>query len=97
MTTPATRAKVDLYCEANWPTSVESAPKVMNTMLNPMMKAIEFSMTFRSTCVSWTFSSSTPTPEISDTYPGTSGNTQGERNETRPATNAANGSGRLPI
>jgi hypothetical protein len=38
-------------------------------------------------------SSSTPTPEISDTYPGTSGSTQGERNETTPAINAAIGVG----
>src|SRR5205814_7244195 len=97
ITTPATRASVDLYCEASWPSSVESAPSVTKTTLNPMMKAIEFSITLRSTCDSWTLSSSTPTPEMRDTYPGTSGNTQGERNDTRPATNAANGSGRLVI
>ena len=47
--------------------------------------------------ISWPcgdFSSSTPAPEISDTYPGTSGSTQGERKEIKPAMNAAMGSGR---
>ena len=38
-------------------------------------------------------SSSTPAPEISDTYPGTSGSTHGDRNEISPATNAAIGKG----
>ena len=42
-------------------------------------------------------SSSTPAPEISETYPGTSGSTQGERNEIRPAKKAASGNGRLVI
>src|SRR5215467_10635054 len=93
ITTPATRARVDLYWTAKRPTSVESAPRVMKTMLKPMMKAIEFSMTLRSSEVSWIWSSSTPTPEISETYPGTSGSTQGERNETSPAMKAAIGVG----
>src|SRR6266700_537751 len=66
-------------------------------MLNPAIKANEFSITFRRTDASCTFNSSTPTPEISDTYPGTSGNTQGERNETKPARKAAIGSGRFAI
>src|SRR5258708_39995684 len=97
MTTPAISARVDLYLAATCPTAVESAPRVTNTMVNPMMKAIEFSITLRNSDASWSFNSSTPTPEISDTYPGTSGNTHGERNETRPATKAAIGSGRFPI
>src|SRR6266478_5649336 len=97
ISTPATRARVDLYLAASWPASVEIAPSVTNTMLKPMIKAIEFSMTLRNSDASGCCSSSTPTPEISDTYPGTSGNTQGERKETKPATKAAIGSGRLPI
>jgi hypothetical protein len=36
-----------------------------------------------------------PVPEISETYPGTSGRTQGERNERIPAINAAIGKGKL--
>src|SRR6266436_9938692 len=97
ISTPATRASVDLYLAASWPASVEIAPSVTNTMLKPMIKAIEFSMTLRNSDASGCCSSSTPTPEISDTYPGTSGNTQGERKETKPATKAAIGSGRFAI
>src|SRR5438093_6323117 len=97
MSTPATCARVDLYCDASWPTAVDIAPSVTNTMLKPMMNRIEFIMTLRRTLASCAFSSSTPTPEMSDTYPGTSGNTQGERKDTRPATNAAIGRGKFPI
>ena len=67
----------------------------MKTTLKPRMNPIEFTITRR---ISWPcgdFSSSTPAPEIRETYPGTSGSTQGERNEIRPAKNAAIGSGRL--
>src|SRR5207244_2793130 len=63
----------------------------------PSMKPTEFSMTLRSSCASCDLSSSTPAPEISDTYPGTSGSTQGERNDTNPATKAAIGSGSVDI
>src|SRR6266700_2325113 len=95
--TPATLASTALYCAASCPTSVEIAPSVTNTMLNPAIKANEFSITFRRTDASCTFNSSTPTPEISDTYPGTSGNTQGERKDTRPAKKAAIGRGKFDI
>src|SRR5206468_11372290 len=69
----------------------------MKTTLNPSMKPTEFSMTLRSSCASCDLSSSTPAPEISDTYPGTSGSTQGERNDTHPAPKAASGSGRVDM
>src|SRR5713226_8775301 len=59
--------------------------------------AAEFSNSFRGTRASWDFSSSTPVPEINDTYPGTSGRTQGERKEISPAKKAAIGSGKLDI
>jgi hypothetical protein len=97
MTTPATCANKDLYRARSWPTSVEIAPKVMNTTLKPKMKAAEFSISFRSTRSRWDFSSSTPAPEMSDTYPGTSGRTQGDRKEISPAKNAAMGRGKLVI
>src|SRR5256885_10535852 len=97
ITTPATIDNVCLYCAASCPISVEIAPKVTNTTLNPRMKPIEFTITRRISCDCGAFSSSTPTPEIRDTYPGTSGRTQGDRNEIRPATQAAIGSGRLDI
>jgi hypothetical protein len=66
-------------------------------MLNPMMNAAEFSITFRRSWLLFDFNSSTPAPEISDTYPGTKGNTHGERKEINPATKAAIGKGRLVI
>src|SRR5580704_14089862 len=69
----------------------------MKTMLKPMMKAAELSITLRKSCPSFIFSCSTPTPEIRETYPGTSGSTQGERNEINPATKAASGNGKLVI
>src|SRR5271167_1469089 len=97
MTTPAMRASSDLYCASTWPTSVEIAPKVMKTMLKPMMKAAELIITLRKSWPSFIFSCSTPTPEIRETYPGTSGSTQGDRNEISPATKAASGNGRLVI
>jgi hypothetical protein len=62
------------------------------------MNISEFSITeliFR--CVAGLRTSSTEAPEIIDTYPGTSGNTQGERNEISPATKAAKVKGRLCI
>src|SRR5437879_5534310 len=69
----------------------------MNTILKPMIKAIEFSITLRNSWPSFDLSSSTPAPEISDTYPGTKGSTHGDRNEISPATKAARGRGRLDI
>src|SRR5215475_3515936 len=66
-------------------------------MLKPIMNAAEFSITLRSNWLLFDFSSSTPAPEISDTYPGTRGKTHGERKEINPATKAAIGKGRLDI
>src|ERR1700756_985733 len=61
------------------------------------MNAPEFTITLRRSCASFDLSSSTPAPEISETYPGTSGNTHGDRNEMSPATKAAIGSGSVDI
>src|SRR5712692_1087159 len=99
MITPAIRASSDLYCTRTWPTSVEIAPSVMKTMLKPMMNAAELNITLRNSCASFSFSCSTPTPEIRETYPGTSGSTQGDRNEISPATKTAgsDGNGKLVI
>src|SRR5271169_4736655 len=99
MTPPATRASNDLYCDSTCPSSVEIAPRVMNTRLKPMMKATEFSITLRKSSPSFIFNCSTPTPEIRDTYPGTSGSTQGDRNEISPAAKTAgsDGNGKLDI
>src|SRR5690242_12040048 len=66
----------------------------MNTRLKPMMKAIEFIITMRRRrffSIDSSCSSSSVAPEISEMYPGTSGSTHGERNDTVPAIRAANG------
>src|ERR1700686_770045 len=97
MTTPAIRASSDLYCTSTCPTSVEIAPSVIKTMLKPMMKAAELSITFRKSSPSFSFNCSTPTPEINETYPGTSGSTQGDKDEISPATKTASGNGKLVI
>src|ERR1700675_3904451 len=97
MTTPAIRASSDLYCARTCPTSVEIAPSVMKTMLKPMMNAAELSITLRKSSPSFIFNCSTPTPEIRDTYPGTSGSTQGDKNEINPATKTASRDGKLVI
>jgi hypothetical protein len=69
----------------------------MNTTLKPRINPIELVMTRRISRPRDDFSSSTPAPEINETYPGTSGSTHGERNEISPAKNAASGSGRLDM
>src|SRR3954470_13725371 len=69
----------------------------MNTMLKPRMNAMELIITLRINLESCPCNSSTPTPEINDTYPGTRGSTQGDKNEIKPAVNEARGSGRLAI
>src|SRR5271170_7923659 len=93
ITAPAILARSDLYCARTCPTSVEIAPSVMKTII----KAAELSITLRKSCPSCSFSCSTPAPEIRETYPGTSGSTQGDRNEINPATKAASGNGKLVI
>src|SRR5260370_32147583 len=81
-------------CECSaWPRVLAKAPRARKTMEKPRINITEFSMTERIRRESCCFSSSTPAPEISDTYPGTSGRTQGERNEISPAKNAAIGKG----
>ena len=64
-----------------------------------MMNAAEFSITLRKSSPSFIFNCSTPTPEIRETYPGTSGSTQGDKNEISPATKTAgrDGNGRFDI
>src|SRR5215472_17203615 len=57
------------------------------------MNMSECTRTVRSNLRSWDSSSSTLAPEMSETYPGTSGKTHCERNETTPARNAAMGKG----
>ena len=66
---------------------------MMNTRLKPVTNVRELSITDFLNLLSCRFNSSTPAPEIRETYPGTSGKTHGDRNEIRPAKNAAIGRG----
>src|SRR5436305_1254858 len=93
MITPAILLSSARCCRVACPIELATAPNTMNTRLNPRMNITEFSITERITFESCCLSSSTPAPEISDTYPGTSGSTHGDRNEINPATNAAMGKG----
>src|SRR5689334_4875075 len=69
----------------------------MKTILKPMMNIAECNITERNRRRFSPASSSTVEPEMSETYPGTSGNTHGDRNDSMPAINAARGKGRLDI
>src|SRR5438552_2510586 len=66
---------------------------MMNTRLKPVTNVRELSITDFLNLLSCRFNSSTPAPEIRETYPGTKGSTHGDRNEIRPATKAAIGKG----
>src|SRR5580704_14974480 len=57
--------------------------------VKPRMKPMEFTITCLMSRACGALSSSRPTPEIRERYPGTSGSTQGDRNEIRPAKKAA--------
>jgi hypothetical protein len=61
------------------------------------MNITELNITCLSIRRSSLWSASTLLPEMSETYPGTSGNTQGDRKDRTPATKAAIGSGKLDI
>ena len=70
----------------------------MNTTLKPRMNPIEFTHHPPHELALRRLSARpAPAPEIIETYPGTSGSTQGDRNEIRPAKNAAIGNGRLDM
>src|ERR1019366_9327047 len=81
----------------NCPMPVATAPSAINTTLNPRMNITEFSSTERLSLRLADCNWSTLVPEISETYPGTSGKMQGERKDKSPARNTAIGSGRLDI
>src|SRR5882762_6313087 len=91
---PASHVSHFLYSLTSCPTPVAAAPSMTKTTVNPRINITEFNSTVLRSLRSLDLSSSTLAPEIKDTYPGTSGSTQGERNETSPATNAATGNGK---
>src|SRR5450755_1157077 len=73
---------------------VATAPRAINTTLKPQMNVSECSITVPNMRRLLDCRSSTVAPEIRETYPGTKGSTQGDRNDRIPATNAARGRGR---
>src|SRR5580658_5787237 len=88
-TTPATMLKTMRCVIRNFPTHVAEAPRITKTTVKPTINASEFRSTRAINCpLASFFNSSIDAPESIETYPGTSGNTQGERNETMPARKA---------
>src|SRR5262245_50946213 len=69
------------YSRRNWPAAQSDAPRITNTVVNPAMKAIEWSRTVLrapdASLVSW----STDMPVMKDKYDGKRGRTHGDRNE----------------
>src|SRR6267154_1760961 len=94
MSAPAIHVSGFRYSLISCPTLVAAAPSETKTTVNPRINIREFTSTVLNSLRSLDFSSSTLAPEIKDTYPGTNGNTQGERNEAIPARNAAMGKGK---
>src|SRR5215510_12016061 len=68
------------------PTNPAVVPRNRKMTDKPALKASELIITARRLLVP-SFRPSILTPEISEIYPGTSGNTHGDRNEAMPATN----------
>src|SRR5215813_15280312 len=76
------------YSKRNWPAALNDAPRLTNTVVNPAMKAIEWSRTVLRTDDASLVSRSTDMPVMKDKYDGKSGRTHGDRNENNPAENA---------
>jgi hypothetical protein len=85
---------IEIFEEINDPIQVAVAPSRINTTEKPAIKKIEFNNTARLSLLSQVvFSVLCPnsvkeTPDMNETYPGTNGKTQGDKNEINPATNA---------
>src|ERR1700704_853331 len=92
-TAPATQVSGFLYSLTSCPTPVATAPSITKTTVKPRINMSECNRTVFNTLRSFDWSSSMLAPEIREMYPGTSGNTQGERKETIPATKTPIGKG----
>src|SRR6267154_6089388 len=97
MTAPATQVRYFLYSRISCPTLVAAAPSITNTRVKPRINMSECNSTVFNNLRSLFCSSSTLAPEIRETYPGTSGSTHGDKNETIPARNAVIGKGNEDI
>src|SRR3979411_2241896 len=97
MTAPATQVRYFLYSRISCPTLVAAAPSITKTRVKPRININECNSTVFNSLRSLVWSSSTLAPEIKDTYPGTSGSTHGDRNDTIPARKAVIGKGNEDI
>jgi len=94
ITKPAILERIEIFAEINDPIQVAVAPSRINTAENPAIKKIEFNKTARLSLLSQVVfsvlspSSAKETPDMNETYPGTNGKTQGDKNEINPAANA---------
>src|SRR5205085_10203237 len=81
---PATSSSAR-WCSRNaWPRPLAAAPRATNTAVKPATKRSVERTIRRRFPGSPSWSSATLMPETSDKYPGTSGSTHGERNESMP-------------
>ena len=84
----------DIFDERNAPIQVADAPKRINTRENPATKNSElitiicFSPLRIEGVLEFSFISVKVTPDIKEIYPGTRGNTQGDKKEIDPAAKA---------
>src|SRR5437867_9139256 len=73
----------------SWLAALNEAPRLTKIAVKPAMKATEWSSTRPRVPASTSLASrSTDMPVMNERYEGNSGNTQGDRNESRPAENA---------
>lgn len=94
MTSPDIFVKRDNLAARKDPNHVADAPKRMKTNENPpvnnsaLIKTRDLLLPNNFLPLFDSLNSSRDTPEINDRYPGTSGRTQGDRNDIKPAVNA---------
>ena len=94
ITSPASRVKTDILDARRFPNQVAEAPRRIKTSENPTIKKIElfrilrFSLLGKAAEPPCALISVNDTPDIKEIYPGTSGRTQGDKKEIRPAANA---------
>src|SRR2546430_6193341 len=85
---PAIGGGVVRFSRKNEPTALADAPNEMKTVENPTTnESADAKSPPRGCCPCR--NCSMPTPDNIEIYPGTSGSTHGERNETSPARNEA--------
>ena len=85
---PAIGAKTPRFCRKNDPTALAEAPNEMNTTENPATNASDDRNNSAVRHFPPLRNCSMPIPDSMEMYPGTSGNTHGDRKETNPARNA---------